>query len=425
MLEFFSKLFSADFMPHGHCYFWRPEILWTHVGSDIVIALAYYSIPLALLILIRKRKDITFNWIFVCFAAFIFLCGTTHLVSILTVWHGTYRLEGLIKVLTAIVSALTAGILWPLLPRILTLPSLSELEAELALRKQSEGIILETNFELEARIAERTRELEETTEDLQRYRTHLEELVLLRTRELMESQSQLRRAERLSSLGVFAAGLAHEINNPIGAMMLVAQNSLNVAESNDSDETRLRQTLTEMCKKILAHANRCGSIVRGIRQFSRGHISEKNPHSLQKLITSAIELTESTLETKGIAIECDFDSTDPHILADHVEIEQVLVNVIRNALEASEGGVEIKIRTMRNDESVTLEIEDNGPGMSDEVSERVFDPFFTTRQSAGGTGLGLSISHGIVTDHGGSIEMLSKVGKGTTVRLNFPVVSAV
>src|SRR5262249_49731025 len=114
MIEFFQKLFSSDFMPHGHCYFWQPAVLWINVLSDAFIALAYYSIPLTLYILVRRRKDLVFNWIFVLFGIFILACGTTHIMEIWNVWHGTYRLTGVIKLITAALSLVTAIVLWPL-----------------------------------------------------------------------------------------------------------------------------------------------------------------------------------------------------------------------------------------------------------------------------------------------------------------------
>lgn len=142
MLEFLQNILSSTgFEPHGHCYLWLPEILWLHVLSDWFIALAYYSIPSALIYFAYKRRDIAYRWMFVMFGAFILLCGTTHLMDIWTVWHGTYRLEGIIKLATAVISVATATLLWPLIPTLITLPSPAQLE--------------KTNSELQAQVAER------------------------------------------------------------------------------------------------------------------------------------------------------------------------------------------------------------------------------------------------------------------------------
>ncbi|WP_460237124.1 hypothetical protein [Aurantivibrio plasticivorans] len=115
-------------MPHGSCYLWQPSILWTNVISDLLIALAYFSIPIALLILVRKREDLGFKGIFLLFASFILLCGITHLFSIYTVWCGAYGVHGVLKAMTALVSIFTAVALYKLLPALLKIPSPAQLE---------------------------------------------------------------------------------------------------------------------------------------------------------------------------------------------------------------------------------------------------------------------------------------------------------
>src|SRR5258707_736703 len=128
MFEFLSKLFTSDFMPHGMCYLWRPDMLWLHATTDSLIALAYFSIPLSLAHFVRKRKDLPFNWIFVMFAIFILGCGSTHIMEVWTLWNGTYRLSGLIKAITAAASIATAIAMFPLIPKALALPSPAELQ---------------------------------------------------------------------------------------------------------------------------------------------------------------------------------------------------------------------------------------------------------------------------------------------------------
>ncbi|HEY8095352.1 MAG TPA: PAS domain S-box protein [Methylobacter sp.] len=125
MFAWFNDLLAGtgNFMPHGACYLWLPSILWLHVISDTVIVLAYYSIPFALLYFVHKRTDLAYRWVFVLFGVFILLCGTTHLMSIWTIWHPDYWLDGLIKLATALVSIVTALLIWPLIPKLLRLPS--------------------------------------------------------------------------------------------------------------------------------------------------------------------------------------------------------------------------------------------------------------------------------------------------------------
>ena len=120
MSELLSQLFSdRGFMPHGMCFQWRPEILWLHVISDLIVAIAYFSIPLVLCVLLYKRRQIPFKWLVILFASFILLCGATHLVSIVVLWNPLYQLQGLMKLATAAVSIATAVVLFPLLPKLL------------------------------------------------------------------------------------------------------------------------------------------------------------------------------------------------------------------------------------------------------------------------------------------------------------------
>jgi len=143
MLDFFKNLFASDFVPHGQCYHWEPSILWLHVVSDGMITLAFYSIPIAILYLVRKRKDLAFHWMFLMFGAFIFACGTTHLLQVWTIWDPIYRVDGIVKLGTGVLSIATAVLLVLLVPRALALPSPSQLER--------------TNRELARQIEERKR----------------------------------------------------------------------------------------------------------------------------------------------------------------------------------------------------------------------------------------------------------------------------
>ncbi|MEH2387179.1 MAG: ATP-binding protein [Nostoc sp.] len=172
--ELWTNFFtSGSFIPHGHCYLWQTNLVWLHILSDSLIALAYYSIPATLFYFVRKRQDLPFDWIFLLFSAFIVACGTTHLIEIWTLWHPTYWLSGFLKAITAIISVITAVQLVSLVPQALALPSPAQLE--------------QTNQELQIQIAERLG----IEEELRKYQNHLEEMVAVRTNEITNTNEQL------------------------------------------------------------------------------------------------------------------------------------------------------------------------------------------------------------------------------------------
>ena len=172
MQELLLRLFaSGPFIPHGHCYLWKPGLVWLHILSDLIIALAYYSIPIALVYFVRKRQDLPFNWIFLLFGIFIVACGTTHLMEIWTLWYPTYWLSGVLKAITAIVSLYTALELVPNVPKALALPSQAQLEAinrellhQMKQRQQAETALQAANEELEIKVKNRTLELAQANE---------------------------------------------------------------------------------------------------------------------------------------------------------------------------------------------------------------------------------------------------------------------
>ncbi len=159
-MDFFSELVNGAYMPHGHCFLWRRDLLLMHVGGDVATAAAYFAIPAALVKLVRARVDLAFNGVFVMFALFIFLCGVTHALGSLNVWHGYYHLEGIAKVATAIVSLATAIIIWRLLPTALAIPGHQALYAKNQELRAVQVELQTANLELEQRVSERTRELE-------------------------------------------------------------------------------------------------------------------------------------------------------------------------------------------------------------------------------------------------------------------------
>ncbi len=158
--SFFDHFWETGaFMPHGHCYLWMPEILWLNVGSDLIIAISYYIIPFYLLYLVKKRKDLNFNWLVAMFALFIFACGTTHFFDIITVWRPLYAQQGLIKLVTAGLSLATVFLLVPLIPKAIKLPSRSALDDSRKRLQDLNEQLEQANLALEEKVKEKTEDL--------------------------------------------------------------------------------------------------------------------------------------------------------------------------------------------------------------------------------------------------------------------------
>lgn len=215
---FFSRLFGTDFVPRGDCVAWRPEIVWLHVASDALIALSYYSIPLALIYFIRKRSDLAYKWMFAMFAAFILACGTTHVISIVAFWHPMYRFDGVTKAVTAIASIITASMLWPLIPRAAALPSPAQLrsanadlEREIVVRREAEEQLRRAHTEMEDRVRERTAELARLNDELQT------EVTRRRTEERHKS--------------FLLAELDHRVKNTLAMVLSLSEESLRTSRS--------------------------------------------------------------------------------------------------------------------------------------------------------------------------------------------------
>ena len=250
----------------------------------------------------------------------------------------------------------------------------------------------------------------------------------------------VRRAERLAAIGTLAAGIAHEINNPLGTILISAHE---VRSSIDEGSSGERDHARDMLEQIIASTNRCGDIVKRVLRFTRQIHAERGQHDLAEVARNAIEITHRYIEHQGATVNLDAEPGLPPASIFATEIEQVFINMIQNAVHAGADHVHIRIRSEDtrddgprpqegdddypladggcNHGRITVEIRDNGHGISDADAGRIFDPFFTTRLHEGGTGLGLSICHGIVSDHGGEIRIVHTGPDGTTFRFDLPV----
>jgi PAS domain S-box-containing protein len=233
--------------------------------------------------------------------------------------------------------------------------------------------------------------------------------------DLHRAELELRRDERLRSLGTFAAGIAHELNNPLAALWSSSEAALTRATHVTRDGI-----IVECLDNVVRSAERCTAIVDNVLRFSRSGAGDQSDGNLEKVALNAIMLTRQFTRERGATIEVSVEPDLPLTPMNPIEIEQVFVNLIRNGIESRDEAAEIRISIEKTPDGLRCSVADNGRGMSEDVRLHAFDPFFTSRLDQTGTGLGLSIVHSIIQSHSGSIEIESTEGTGTTIRFTLP-----
>jgi signal transduction histidine kinase len=385
VFEFLSRLFSSEgFMPHGHCYLWEPGVVWLHVISDALVFLAYLTIPITLVYIARRRKDIPFNSMFFLFGIFIVACGLTHLMEIVTLWRPYYWLSGGVKSVTAVASIGTAFLLVRIIPKVLQIPTRDEVARAVA--------ALDNQRKL----------LEQTQSELQR------------------SQASLVRAEKLAAVGQLAASVGHELRNPLmsvqNANSWLRKRVLEPPVDADgaADEAKIR-TFFELIDREVKASNK---IITDLLDFARERPLVVAPCHVKALVADA--LSKLTALDAAVEIRNDVPDDLPLLAADADQLRHAVANVVQNAVEAARPGAAglVTVRASATASTFTLAVQDDGVGMKPEVSARIFEPLFTTKTK--GTGLGLAIVESIVRRHGGKVAVDSEPGRGTTVRLELP-----
>ncbi|MCB4756609.1 MAG: response regulator [Elusimicrobia bacterium] len=233
--------------------------------------------------------------------------------------------------------------------------------------------------------------------------------------QLEETQLQLAQTEKLAAIGQLAAGVAHELNNPLTGIMGFSEI---VLENGD-----LPPQVREDIESIYKQSKRCRQIIQNLLQFSRRKESHKEPTDLVPLLKSTLQLVRYDFTTSGIDIDEQLPVASALVFADPAQLQQVFLNLVTNARQAMEKKrpAKLTIRLKEAPDKVELSFQDTGCGVSKENLGKVFDPFFTTKPVGQGTGLGLSISYGIIQQHQGAIRVESEEGAGTTFRLELPI----
>lgn len=508
--------FWTTFMPHGHYYMWRSDILWLNVISDGLIALAYFSIPIGLYLVVSKRPSSPFKPLIIMFSLFILACGVTHLFAIWTVWHGDYGVHGLAKGVTAIVSVVTAAMLLPQLPKLMALQSPKELETlnnnlrlkideqesatkdlsntekqlRAFLQQAPEGMLIVEhsgtirysndmmntmlgrkpgeldNLSILELIPERSRELispyhndlydeeqarsenggaeftgmrkdgsefpiEIRTNQIIKGGVNDNGTVLVILRDITERKKneentrktfeQLAHVSRLNTVGQMAAGLAHELNQPLTSITSNLYTAMSMLRSKPNRDSEL----IEMMEENYDSALRAGQIIKSLRKLVRKKEGEKEETCINEIILTSSDFIGSEAKAAGVDIKLNLDDSLPCTLGDTVQLQQVIVNLGRNAIEALSNNEQnnriLSINTSKNDKGMILvAVFNNGPGMNRQIRANIFQPYFTSKET--GMGLGLSICRTIVESHGGELWLTSQEAEGSLFKFTIPIV---
>lgn len=267
--------------------------------------------------------------------------------------------------------------------------------------------------ELSETINSMTESLGKADRELKGWADSLEHKVEERSREIMLMEEQLRRSEKLASLGTLSAGVAHEINNPLTGILLYA--------SILKSDKRLDPALAPDVERVISETQRCAGIVKDLLEFSRESSPEKEAIDIETILDEIVTFFHKQPDFRNILISKNYGLNLPRISVDPNQIRQVFMNLVINAGHAMPNGGELEIATYQSadGQQVCAAFKDSGDGITEENLARIFDPFFTTKST--GTGLGLSISYGIIENNGGKIEASSRFGEGATFTVMLPV----
>ena len=413
---------SDEFMPHGMCFLWEPGLVWLHVVSDFLIGAAYFSIPVALAVFAFRRTDLQYRWMAGLFMLFIVACGTTHFFGIWVIWNPDYGIEGVLKATTALASVATAIVLWPLLPKLLALPSPgmlaetnAELRAEVDRRRAAETRLQGLNTELERRVAERTQELEARNAELQNEIAQRQEV----ERQLVAERDRAEIANQSKSQ--FLALMSHELRTPLNAIMGFSE-VIKTEAFGPLGQPRYR----EYAADIHASGGHLLELITEILDLSKIEAGKMELSEERVTVDDVLAETQRLFRDKATDHGLVFDTEQTatvSLTADRLALKQMLINLVSNAIKFTPEGGRIDVRTrVAADGNLELAVADGGPGMNQEELEQAVGAFGQTAEGrkAGGTGLGLTLTAALAHLHGGRLDIDSAPGQGTTAKIVLP-----
>jgi C4-dicarboxylate-specific signal transduction histidine kinase len=250
--------------------------------------------------------------------------------------------------------------------------------------------------------------LRDTTEQVQR-----------REHELREKQEQLVQAGKLATLGELTTGVAHELNNPLNNIGLFLGNIMDHVEANQVEPERILRDLRNAMQQV----RKATTIISHLRTFGRAAPVSREPLSINDVITQAVSLVQEQLRLHQVQVRLNLTPADPLVCGSAIQLEQVFINLLTNARDAvaKVPAKQITVQSTVDDHHVSIIVQDSGPGIPAGLEQRIFDPFFSTKDVGAGTGLGLSITYGILKDHHGSISVESRPGEGAKFSVELPL----
>ena len=258
--------------------------------------------------------------------------------------------------------------------------------------------------------------------EINQFTQKLETKVEERTQQLKAAHQKLLQSDRLASLGQLSASVAHEINNPVAGVLNLSMLMQRMLKDDGIPPGRLEE-FRKYLGQVTNETTRVGRIVSDLLAFSRRSKPQRAPADLNKIVRMTLSLAQHKMKLSGVTVEANLREDLPQVPCDGSQIQQVALNLLLNAAEATQarGERRVEVATSATDGMVLLTVSDNGEGIPKENLAKIFDPFFTTKPEGKGVGLGLAVSYGIVEAHGGDIEVRSKVGEGTTFTVSLPL----
>ena len=388
MIDAIEWLFSSrQFMPHGHCFLWQPSTLWLNVGSDGLIAASYFAIAGALYYFVRRRKtEMPYIWVPLMFAAFILLCGTTHVMEIVTVWDPQYRAAGALKLLTGLVSFATVVTLLWVMPRAMLLRTPRQLQEEVEARTTQLAAL---NRQLQAEVTARTL-----------------------------AQEALQLADRRKD--EFLATLAHELRNPLAPI----RHSLRLLDTAGVDMTK-RQWNTQVIARQVGRLALLLDDLMDISRITRRRLTLKvEPLDVASVIATAVEIAMPSSEDKKHVLKVSLPETSVIVRVDSLRVSQASANLLSNAAKFTSRGGHIELSVTTDGAGLTIVVRDTGIGFDAGAADAMFEMFArgsSTAEQEPGLGLGLALVRELVALHGGSVDAQSAgSGKGSEFKIHIP-----